>query len=66
MKINVDTAEGSGRVEIEVTEDGMVLISWLGVDGELFRWWKLSTKQADHLADIIKNCARHAANAASS
>ncbi|WPZ28992.1 hypothetical protein T8A63_15365 [Sulfitobacter sp. OXR-159] len=65
MKINADTAEGGGRVEVEATEDGNVLLSWLAADGETFRWWKLGAEQADHLGDIIKNHARKAAEAAS-
>lgn len=65
MKINADTAEGGGRVEVEVTEDGNVLLSWLGADGEMFHWWKLDAKQADHLGDIIKNHARKAGESAS-
>ncbi|KZY05231.1 MULTISPECIES: hypothetical protein [unclassified Sulfitobacter] len=64
MKINTDTAEGGGLVEVETTEDGMVLLSWLSANGETFRWWKLGVEQAEDLGDIIKNHARKAAEAA--
>ena len=66
MKINANTAEGGGQVEVEATEDGQVLLSWLSAEGDNFRWWKLTPGQADHLGDIIKNSARKAADAATS
>ena len=53
-----ETSEGSGRVEVDASEDGMVLISWLGDDGETFRWWKLEAGEADALGDMLKRQAQ--------
>jgi hypothetical protein len=60
MEINPDTAEGNGLVEVEATEDGMVLLSWFSCNGETYRWWKLHAEQAEHLGNIIKREARQA------
>lgn len=57
MTINLEAGDSGGRIEVEATDDGMVLLSWLGPKGESLRWWKLAPEQADYLGDVLKGQA---------